>query len=223
MSVLVRWGAAVVLTAGALGCVPSVVEQRSYSPPRPALDERSHASKEKREVPPEAVATLSDNTVDVEVHQRAECRTLTTTPMVQDIEVSRSIPKTAQWENVGAAVLLAGAGAVVAFDQCTQNGTNTTTGQPNPCTSDQLSTQQDIGYTVMGLAAIPAALLVVNAIRAQDTTTTERTAPLVQGDWETCETEPLGVETIVRKRGVSIALGAIGGRCGRESACPRSS
>jgi F-type H+-transporting ATPase subunit gamma len=31
------------------------------------------------------------------------------------------------------------------------------------------------------------------------------------------------VETIVRKRGVSIALGAIGGRCGRESACPRSS
>jgi hypothetical protein len=31
------------------------------------------------------------------------------------------------------------------------------------------------------------------------------------------------LETIVRKRGVSIALGAIGGRCGRESACPRSS
>jgi hypothetical protein len=31
------------------------------------------------------------------------------------------------------------------------------------------------------------------------------------------------METIVRKRGVSIALGAIGGRCGRESACPRSS
>jgi len=33
----------------------------------------------------------------------------------------------------------------------------------------------------------------------------------------------LSLETIVRKRGVSIALGAIGGRCGRESACPRSS
>jgi hypothetical protein len=34
---------------------------------------------------------------------------------------------------------------------------------------------------------------------------------------------PSVLETIVRKRGVSIALGAIGGRCGRESACPRSS
>jgi hypothetical protein len=37
------------------------------------------------------------------------------------------------------------------------------------------------------------------------------------------EEQDLYVETIVRKRGVSIALGAIGGRCGRESACPRSS
>jgi hypothetical protein len=43
-----------------------------------------------------------------------------------------------------------------------------------------------------------------------------------KGIFTALKAEPF-METIVRKRGVSIALGAIGGRCGRESACPRSS
>jgi hypothetical protein len=41
--------------------------------------------------------------------------------------------------------------------------------------------------------------------------------------WCRAPEQRASMETIVRKRGVSIALGAIGGRCGRESACPRSS
>ena len=204
---------AVVMTAA---CVPSVVETRTVGAAYPASHGEPTTTHERREGPPLLEANVSGTNLNVALTQRTECRDVSTAPAQQDVDVRRSLPSWAQYLNVAGAAALGGIGAYEAFVPCTRsvNATGPSGASQQierQCTSDEASSQRTVGYVLLGLSAIPVALFVVNAIRAQDGLEVERATPVAAPrSWQTCATKALPNEQVVVTIGATTVHGTTG-------------
>ena len=177
---------------------------------------------EHRDLAPETVPTVIGDAIDVEVRQRSECRKVTTTPASEEVTTARHLERATlvQGVNLGSAGLLLGFGSLVALGGCTHTD-DASPGNPHPqsqpCNSDQASSQRGVGYVTMGLAAIPTALFVYNALRARDSTETRVTEPLRDtGTWLTCITRPVSEKEVTLDIGGTRRTSRTGGRRSRE-------
>ena len=154
------------------GCIARVTEQRGYGAAHPASAALPPVRHERRD------AEAGD-----------ECRDVTVTPMVREVDVRRSFadpgPFGAQVTNVGLAGVL-GAGALfVGYDlstlACAQNNNTGCSGQ----------TQSGASHAeafALALAAIPMAFVIVNAARVQDRRYVEAAPPEVEEtEWVPCD------------------------------------
>jgi hypothetical protein len=153
------------------GCIAAIHEERAYGPERPASAD-----------PPPVLVEQRGGEAG------AECRTVTIQPMVREVDVRRSFvdsrPIGPQATNVGLAGVLGAAAILIGYDlstlACSQNNDTGCDGQ----------TQRGAARAetlAVGLAAIPATFLVINALRVQDERYVESAPPEVtRADWVPC-------------------------------------
>ncbi len=161
-----------------VGCIASIKEQRIEGPARPAPNDQVIVVAQRRSVSaPDSAAP--DQGADRAPAEVAECREVqVTAPMVRDIDVRRSFAGHGQETN-GAmtALVIAGIGFVAYganVEHCPQ--------------CFDVAPVETAEYAMLGLAAIPVAFLVYNALRVQDRHTTELAAPEERpGPWHPCE------------------------------------
>jgi hypothetical protein len=204
---------ALLCALGTLSCIPALNVETVRSAPRPAIGARVETLHEVQKPPPELVANVSGNTIDVQLQQPFQCRDVTSTKMLKDVEIKRSVSSAAQWTNVATAILLGGVGAYVAFAPCTNTQTDSMTGQQTdqPCSASDASTRHTVGYVLLGTAILPTAALVYNAIRAHDDRTVERVAPLLTpAEWRACGAKPMADEEVVATIGSTTLQGTTG-------------
>jgi len=145
------------------GCVASIREERLNGGARPEMGARAEVVTQRQEG--------SDGAV--------ECRDVTVTaPMVREVDIRRSFADGAQDRNAALAMLLGGGIGLLAYGQdqvqCPEKG-------------GRCSDATDAAYALLGLAAIPLALLAYNAIAVQDRRIVERVAPdATTGPWHAC-------------------------------------
>jgi microcystin-dependent protein len=199
-----------------LGCIPGVQEQVVMAPPYPKPDGTPKTLHERQKDAPEVDGEVVDNGLDVQVHQRTECRDVEATPMLQDKTTERKLNggATSYWLNGGTAVVLAGVGAALAFGNCTDTPQATAT-NPNPpstpCTASEASGRQAGGYVTMGLAIVPVAFMVYNAIHSADSTETIPALPFKEPKpWAACANRPLPNEQVTVAVGGATFQGTTG-------------
>jgi hypothetical protein len=214
------WRAAVVAVGLVLiapvGCVPKVETQEVKGPASPDPHGRSTTLKERQDTAPELSASSSGTAVDVQLQRRTECRDVVVSPTIQERTEERTLSggSSSHYLNGGAAAVLGGVGAFLAFGKCTTTP-DATQNNPSPqerdCTSGEASGRKTGGYVVMGLAAIPLALIVVNVIRARDQRTVGSGDPMkTPANWQTCETKPIANEPVSISVGRSTLRGTTG-------------
>jgi hypothetical protein len=152
------------------GCIAGIREERAYGPAHP-----------------------SGSPVDVRVEQREgeagdECRTVTREPMVREVDVRRSFVDTsifgAQATNAGLAAVRGAAASFIGYDlstlACSQN-------HDTGCDGQTQSGAVRAEKISVGLAAIPAAFLVINALRVQGRRLLEAAPPeVMRTEWVPC-------------------------------------
>lgn len=205
-----------VLLSFAAGCVPKVDTQEVKGPASPDPQGQSTTLKERQDAAPELSASSSGSAVDIQLNRRTECRDVVVSPTIQERTEQRTLSggSTSHYLNGATAAILGGVGAYLAFGKCTKTP-DATQNNPSPqerdCTSDEASGRKTGGYVVMGLAAIPLALIVVNVIRARDEKTVGPGEPMkTPGSWQTCETKPIANEPVSMNVGATTLRGTTG-------------
>jgi hypothetical protein len=153
------------------GCIAGIQEERAYGPAHPASADGERVDVERREG-----------------DKGPECRSVTSTPMVREVDLRRSFtsggPLGAQATNLGLATLFGAAAVLVGYDlstlACAQNHNTGCSGQ----------TQAGADHAealAIGLALVPTVFLVINALRVQDARYTESVQPEVaRTEWVPC-------------------------------------
>jgi hypothetical protein len=145
------------------GCVATIKEARLEGAARPSLDART-----------ETIAQRQPG-----LDGAAECRSvMLTAPMVREVVIRRSFADGAQERNGTMAMLLGGGIGLLAYGQdkvvCPEHG--------GGC-----SDATNAAYVLLGVAAIPIALLAYNAIVVQDRRILEPVPPEARpGPWRPC-------------------------------------
>ncbi len=147
------------------GCVARVDEQRIEEPARPTAGARGEVTVERR---------------------GEDCRDVTVTaPMVRVVELRRSFPESsdAQSRNAALAVLLGAGAGLVGYDAssiaCSRND--------GGCSDKERTGIRTVEYGMIGLAAVPLALLAYNALRGRDGRAVEAAPPeVLPGPWHPC-------------------------------------
>jgi hypothetical protein len=161
-----------------VGCIASIKEERIEGPARPAPNDQLIVVAQRRFVsaPDSDAGGPGADSAPAEV---AECREVqVTVPMVRDVDVRRSFADDAQEKNAAIMALVAAGIGLMAY------GTNIM-----PCPQCfNVAPVETAEYALLGLAAIPIAFLVYNAVRVQDRHTTELAAPEERpGPWHACK------------------------------------
>jgi hypothetical protein len=165
------------ISVALVGCVASINEERIEGPARPAPNDRSVVVAQRRLVSAPDSAAHGQG-ADLAPAEVAECREVqVTAPMIRDVDVRRSFADDAQAKDAAVTTLMATGVGLMAY------GANTL---PCPQCFD-VGTVQTAGYAMLGLAAIPIAFLLYNAVRVQDSHTIELAAPEERpGPWHAC-------------------------------------
>lgn len=204
-------GAVVVFSLAAAGCWAGVESSvtRNETP-----DPRGQAKQvDERDQRVEVDVAYSESAVQVLAEDRTKCRDVAMRPYVVTEHTERKLTpwgRIVQYTNVGGAGLLLLIGGAAAFGKCTETKNDPSTGRSTdqPCSADKADSTKNGGYIIMGLAAIPAAFTVINALRASDSDETlpapSRPEPR---EWKTCTARPLADEpvTIVLRDGTRFA------------------
>jgi hypothetical protein len=172
----------VVLLAAAsvalVGCIASIDQERVEGPARPAPNDQVIVVAQRRFVSAPAPAA-SDQGADLVPAEVAECREVQVAqPMVRDVDYRRWFADDAQEKNAALTALIAAGIGLTAY------GANAL-----PCPQCfNVAPVQTAEWAMLGLAAIPIAFLVYNAVRVQDRHTTELAAPEERpGPWHACK------------------------------------
>lgn len=153
------------------GCIAGIQEQRIYGPPHPAPADGVRVYAERRDG-----------------DKGPECRSVTTTPMVREVDLRRSFtnagPLGAQATNAGLATLFGAAAVLIGYDlstlACAQN-------HNTGCSGQTQAGQDHAEALAIGLALVPTVFLVVNALRVQDARYVEAIQPEVTPtEWVPC-------------------------------------
>jgi hypothetical protein len=165
------------LSVGLGGCVASIKEQRVYGPVRPAFDAGFDVISER--VP---AASAPDASAGGAESVAFRCRDITViSPMVRDVDVTRSFADGAQEQNAALLMLLAAGVGFLAY------GVNQSACPAGGCSEIPAATT--VEYGLVAAAAIPIGFLAYNAWRVRDSRTVERVAPEMKpGAWRTCST-----------------------------------
>lgn len=216
-------GAVVVLSLAATGCWAGVESSvvRNETP-----DPRGHVKQvDERDQLVEVEIAYSESAVQVLAEDRTKCRDVAMRPYVVTEHTERKLTPTGQlvqYTNVGGALLLGLVGGILAAGYCKPSNSSTSSGssgsagnagsssidQQQECTPDEVKSGRNAGYVTLGLAAIPTAFFVINALRARDS---ENTLPAPSRpeprEWKTCTARPLADQpiTIVLKDGTRFA------------------
>jgi hypothetical protein len=157
-------GALASLPMALAGCVATIKEARLEGAARPSQDALMEMITQRQ----------------AGIDGGAECRNVTfTAPMVREVVIRRSFADGAQDRNGAFAMLLGGGIGLLAYGQdkvvCPQHG--------GGC-----SDATNAAYLLLGVAAIPIALLAYNAIVVQDSRILERVPPEPRpGPWYACD------------------------------------
>jgi hypothetical protein len=167
-----RVGLRVAASLALAGCIAGVREERAYGPAHPADSAASPVQLQRREG-----------------ETGPECRRVAWQPMVREVNVQRSFvdsgPIGAQATNLGLAGIFGAAAVLIGYDlstlACSQNNDTGCDGQTQPGAARAEA-------LAIGLAAIPTAFLVINALRVQGRTFVEPSRPeITRTDWAPCE------------------------------------
>ena len=162
---------------GPAGCIASIKEQRVYGPMRPAFDAGFDVVSER--VP---AARPSDASAGVAEAPAFQCRDINViSPMVRDVEITRSFANGAQERNAAVLMLLFAGVGFLAY------GANQAACPAGGCSEIPAATT--VEYGLVAAAAIPLGFLAYNAWRVRDSRTVERVAPEMRpGPWRPCST-----------------------------------
>jgi hypothetical protein len=161
-----------------VGCIASIEQERVEGPARPAPNDQAIVVAQRRFVSaPESPA--GDQGADRPPAEIAECREVqVTAPMVRDVDFRRWFADGGQEKNAAMTALIAAGIGLMAYGAWAL---------PCPQCFD-VAPVEKAEYAMLGLAAIPIAFLVYNAVRVQDRHTTELAAPEERpGPWHECK------------------------------------
>lgn len=194
-------GLTLILMSG--GCIP-IVETTVAAPASPSGEAQN--SVERKLSPADVSTSVKGDILIVKVEQRAECRTITSTPMKQDVQIKRNLdPKngtTMQLGLLGLTGLLAGAGgfAYATAGVCVGDK-DPNTGTTKACTvaeeqsaKDSKGSVQTAGIVLASSAIVPLGFFVANIIRTNGVKNETKTLePIIvrEENWRNCETTPL--------------------------------
>lgn len=173
--------------------MPQTVATSSVGPSR--FRPGSTTSRQEKEAGAQAIEVSSTTaTVDVFVEDVTRCRTVHEARqyVVKTTEESLSSDgKSAQWWLGGLGAISAVAGGVALAAPCNQRIEGPVQAG-RPCTDDELSERNAIGYAFMGLGAALLVNVAINGLRVAGTTEEEvPAAPAVRmGEWKECARSP---------------------------------
>jgi hypothetical protein len=166
------------LSLGLGGCIASIKEQRVYGPVRPSFDAGFDVISERV---PTGKPPL-DASAGGAAAPAFQCRDITViSPMVRDVDITRSFANAAQERNAALLMLLAAGVGFLAY------GANQAACPAGGC--QEISAATTVEYGLVVAAAIPIGFLAYNAWRVRDSRTVERVAPEMKpGEWRPCST-----------------------------------
>jgi len=154
------------------GCIAGIHEERAYGPSHAAsaAEPEVHAERREGEGGP-------------------ECRTVSVTPMVREVDIRRSFVKSspfdAQATNAGLAGILGAASVLIGYDlstlACSQN-------HDTGCSGQTQAGAIHAETLALALAAIPTAFLLINELRVRASWSSEAAPPEVtRTEWGPCD------------------------------------
>jgi hypothetical protein len=162
------------------GCVAQIREERIFGPPRTIVGSTTQTVEERHDDGLPGLRQRSGEAGDVP--SGSVCREVAvTSPLVRDVTIRRYFADDAQTRNLAMAALLGTGIALMEY------GTNQAACSEKTGICHDFATVTTAEIVLLALAAIPIGFLGYNAVRVQDSVTTDYVTPhWVPGAWAPC-------------------------------------